>query len=166
MGGARRDAGVCAREGVGMTYRDIAILNTKEFEGLRLTPYRDSVGVWTIGYGTNLEALGVDIRPGCTLKICKEQALAWLNEKLDEAEAGARSLYPRFDEYSDVVKATLIDLCYNLGVTRLGKFVNTNAAINEGRWNDAADGLAASKYAQQVGRRARYHVTILRNAAG
>ena len=28
----------------------------KEFEGCKLTAYRDAVGVWTIGYGTTARA--------------------------------------------------------------------------------------------------------------
>ena len=32
-----------------ISYRGLALI--KRFEGLRLTAYRDSVGVWTIGYG-------------------------------------------------------------------------------------------------------------------
>ncbi len=40
----------------------------KRFEGLRLTAYQDSVGVWTIGYGHT----GPDVHPGMT--ITEEQA--------------------------------------------------------------------------------------------
>ena len=148
-----------------MKYRDIAILNAREFEGLRLEPYRDTRGIWTIGYGYNLEAHGVDIKPGCSLRIVQSQAEAWLNDELDKAEAIARGLYKGFDAMPDVIKATCIDLAYNMGAGTLAKFVNTNAAINRGDWLAAAAGLEASKYAKQVGRRARYHITVLRNAA-
>lgn len=34
-----------------MEASDILIEKVKEFEGLRLTSYKDSAGVWTIGYG-------------------------------------------------------------------------------------------------------------------
>ena len=33
---------------------------TKDFEGLRLKPYRCSAGKLTIGYGRNLEDVGID----------------------------------------------------------------------------------------------------------
>lgn len=35
----------------------------RQFEGLRLAAYQDSVGVWTIGYGHT----GQDVRPGMTI---------------------------------------------------------------------------------------------------
>lgn len=40
----------------------------KRFEGLKLKAYQDSVGVWTIGYGTTSRAgIGVQVRPGMTI---------------------------------------------------------------------------------------------------
>ena len=51
----------------------------KEFEGCRLTAYKDEVGVWTIGYGiTNADKsiTGVTIKSGLT--ISKATAEKWL----------------------------------------------------------------------------------------
>ena len=50
----------------------------KEFEGCRLTAYYDSVGVITIGYGTNSDKsiTGKTITKGMT--ISKETAEKWL----------------------------------------------------------------------------------------
>lgn len=39
----------------------------KEFEGCKLTAYRDSVGVWTIGYGWTQPVDGKLIRAGMTI---------------------------------------------------------------------------------------------------
>ena len=36
----------------------------KNFEGLRLTAYRDAAGVWTIGYGSTRYHDGKQVRPG------------------------------------------------------------------------------------------------------
>jgi lysozyme len=36
----------------------------KKFEGLRLSAYRDSAGVWTIGYGSTRYADGASVKPG------------------------------------------------------------------------------------------------------
>ena len=36
----------------------------KNFEGLRLTAYRDAAGVWTIGYGSTRYHDGKKVRPG------------------------------------------------------------------------------------------------------
>lgn len=54
----------------------------EEFEGLRLEAYQDSVGVWTIGYGTTAGA-GVDVHAGMTCT--QAQAEAWLKQYVDQA---------------------------------------------------------------------------------
>jgi len=43
-----------------------AVSLIKEFEGLRLTSYQDSVGKWTIGYGTTM-IKGSPVQPGMTI---------------------------------------------------------------------------------------------------
>ena len=43
----------------------------KEFEGLRLTAYQDSVGVWTIGYGHT----GSDVYKGLTISQARADQL-------------------------------------------------------------------------------------------
>jgi lysozyme len=50
----------------------------KEFEGLRLTAYQDSVGVWTIGYGHT----GPEVKKGLT--ITQAQADAYLQQDLSK----------------------------------------------------------------------------------
>ncbi len=50
----------------------------KEFEGLRLTAYQDSVGVWTIGYGHT----GPEVKPGMT--ITQAQADSYLQSDLSK----------------------------------------------------------------------------------
>ncbi|HHN72786.1 MAG TPA: lysozyme, partial [Thermopetrobacter sp.] len=44
----------------------------REFEGLRLTAYRDAAGVWTIGYGHTSMAGPPEVRPG--MRIGREEA--------------------------------------------------------------------------------------------
>ncbi|ESS58134.1 putative lysozyme [Enterobacter cloacae S611] len=51
-----------------MRISDKGISLIKQFEGLRLTAYQDSVGVWTIGYGWTQPVDGKPIRPGMTIK--------------------------------------------------------------------------------------------------
>ena len=57
----------------------------ESFEGLRLTSYQDSVGVWTIGYGHTS-----GVKPGQT--ITQQQAQTFLQQDLGVAEAGINHL--------------------------------------------------------------------------
>lgn len=53
----------------------------KEFEGLRLTAYQDSVGVWTVGYGSS----GKHVHPG--MHITEDEAEELLRHDLERFEA-------------------------------------------------------------------------------
>lgn len=57
----------------------------KNFEGLRLTAYRDVAGVWTIGYGSTRYHDGKPVKPGDKLANL-QQAEALLNNTLGEYE--------------------------------------------------------------------------------
>lgn len=53
----------------------------RQWEGLRLTPYRDAGGVWTVGYGHT----GADVRPGRAITQATADAL--LRQDLGRFEA-------------------------------------------------------------------------------
>jgi len=69
-----------------LSYSSTGLALTEQFEGLRLTAYQDSVGVWTIGYGHT----GSDVRPGLT--ITQEQASALLQQDVAGAVAAVNRL--------------------------------------------------------------------------
>ena len=59
----------------------------KSFEGCRLTAYKDSVGVWTIGYGTtsaDKAITGTAIVSG--LKISQATADEWLKKNIQDKD--------------------------------------------------------------------------------
>lgn len=81
----------------------------KEHEGLRLKAYKDSVGVWTIGYGDT----GPDVVEGLT--ITKEEAEERLKKRLREFE-GYVLKYVRVGLTQNQFDA-LVSLVYNIGPT-------------------------------------------------
>lgn len=103
-----------------MKISDNGIQFIKDCEGEKLTAYRDSVGVWTIGVGHTK-----NVGPG--MRISAEQSLAFLRDDLAETEAAVNKLVKvaltqnQFD--------ALISLTFNIGSgnfasSRLLKFVN------------------------------------------
>ncbi len=69
----------------------------------------------------------------------------------------ARKIYPSYEDYPDKVKLILIDLAFNLGETKLRKFVKMNLAINNRDYLTAARELRDSLYYTQTGKRAKFH---------
>jgi lysozyme len=113
-------------------------------EGLRLTPYVDTVGKLTIGYGHNLTDLGIT-------KAFAEQLLAdAVRLHLMELEA----LLPWVKALDPVRQRVMGNLAYNLGLPRLLKFRKFLASAKAGQHETAALHLLDSKWAEQVGERA------------
>jgi len=125
--------------------------STAHHEGFRANAYQDTEGVWTIGYGTNLQEL----------KITPALARVWLREKLAEAEQEAKA-NGYLDGLNRARRNVVIEMIYNLGLPRFQTFERFLAALRARNWNQAADEMLDSKWARQVGRRAERLATLMR----
>lgn len=128
-----------------MDYMRIAKKLIKKHEGLRLKPYRCPAGKLTIGYGRNLDDVGIS----------EGEAEVLLTNDISRAIGEAQILAGHaWVDLSDNRKAVLVDMVFNLGLTRLSKFYKFLAALREGDYATAAKEMLNSKWAKQVGRRA------------
>jgi lysozyme len=112
-------------------------------EGLRLKPYQDTVGKTTIGYGRNLDDVGITI----------EEAEVMLRADVRKCEREAAK-YPWFLDLDMARKAVVVSMIYNLGARGFAGFKNTIADIAAGNYESAASRMLQSKWATQVGNRA------------
>lgn len=115
-----------------------------DHEGLRLKPYKDTVGKLTIGVGRNLTDVGIS----------RNEAMALLDRDLARAIVDLDT-FPMFDHLSPIRQRVLIDMRFNLGPSRFRTFKRTLAAVAAGDYQAAAAGMLASKWARQVGQRAK-----------
>jgi len=128
-----------------VTASKIATQQLKTDEGLRLKPYHCTAGALTIGYGRNLDAVG----------ITEEEADLMLRADIIIAERGAEALVGNvWDQLSPARQAVLINMTFNLGRTRLAAFKNFLAALRATDYNTAASEMLDSRWANQVGDRA------------
>ena len=95
----------------------------ESFEGLRLTSYQDSVGVWTIGYGHTQ-----GVQPNQT--ITQQQAQAFLQQDLAVAESAVNKLGLTL---TDNQFAALVSFTFNLGAGNLNKLVSQGLAATPDR---------------------------------
>ena len=136
-----------------MSYRDILKAQLVIDEGCKNKMYPDSKGIPTIGIGHNLRDKPISDR---AVQVIFEGDVA-------DAEKDARRLYPCFDQLSDVRKAVVLNMMFNMGYPTLALFVHTNAMINAGRYDEAADGMKQSDWYNQVGDRAKRLVDLMRS---
>ena len=123
---------------------------TKRHEGTgpmqngRLMPYHDSVGKLTIGYGRNIEDMGVT----------PEEAMYLLQNDLGRARTQARGAFLWFDSLDLTRQAVLTEMIFNMGLSKVEGFKLMLAAIQAGDFRQAAAEMRNSVWATQVGARA------------
>lgn len=121
-------------------------------EGLELKPYKCTANKTTIGVGRNIEDRGIS----------HETAMQMLDEDIDIMVNELRQNLSWFDKQNDAIKGVLIDLCFNMGISRLLMFVQTLKLIEQGQYAMAADELLDSKYASMLPARSNRNAEILR----
>jgi len=125
--------------------------HVKEYEGYSQLVYECTAGYATIGYGRNLEQRG----------ITKAESEYLLANDLQQCIKELRGIINKFDDLPDKAQLVLIDMCYNLGLSKLLNFENMLDAIDARDWEEASKQLLDSRYAAQVKRRARINASYL-----
>ncbi len=119
----------------------------KKDEGFSAVAFWDNEQ-WTYGYGCKA--------PGEGATITEEEAEVLLVDELKEAAQDFISIYRDCGEnINDVRTEALINMCFNLGKTKMLKFRKMNAAIHRGDWMEAAYQARDSVWYKQVGKRAQ-----------
>lgn len=113
-------------------------------EGLKLKPYKDTVGKWTIGVGRNLDDVGLTENEA---RYLLENDLGRIRAELDDALPWWRAL-------DDPRQTVLLNMAFNLGLTRLMGFTKFLHALSHGDYERAAGEMLDSTWAKQVHRRA------------
>lgn len=106
----------------------------KEFEGLRLKAYRDSVNVLTVGFGHTSMAGPPEVKSGMTITAQEaEDILARDLGKFEKAVFDKLTRSPTQNEYG-----AMVSLCFNVGP---GNFAKSSVLrkFNEGDEQGAAD---------------------------
>ena len=131
-------------------------------EGKRLKAYLDSVGILSVGIGHNCKASPVPgvTKPGDT--ISEETCADLFAEDIADTIAQLDDNLPWWTGMDDARQNVLANMCFNMGIGTLLTFKNTLAAMERGDYKAAAEGMAASKWAKQVGARAARLCLIMR----
>lgn len=88
----------------------------KEFEGCRLTAYRDAVNVWTIGYGTtNADHAITNTWIGAGLTISQATAEDWLEKSVNQKYVPLVMKYDEIYHWNQNQLDALTSFAYNIG---------------------------------------------------
>lgn len=119
----------------------------KRHEGVKAFAYRCSSDKLTIGVGRCIDEDGGIGLSDDEIEYLLMNDIARCDKELEGA----------YDWYRDLNKPrrdAMINLCFNLGLTRLRGFVKALEAMSRGQYDLAADEFLDSRWADQVGDRA------------
>jgi lysozyme len=124
-------------------------------EGFIPHAYKDSEGYLTIGIGRLIDKR---INGG----ISKSEAMILLNNDLQISIMELETNFDWFTDLNDTRQRAIVNMCFNLGLTKLMKFKNMLSAIERQDFDEAADEALDSKWAIQVGARAERIAEMIR----
>lgn len=124
-------------------------------EGVRNKVYKDSVGIPTIGVGRNLQDKGLS----------EKEISFLLDNDIDEVETELNKNLPWYKDLDPVRQEVLCNMCFNLGWPRLSLFKVTLHLIETKQYSAAATAMLQSKWATQVGNRAKRLAAAMRDGS-
>jgi len=123
--------------------RETLIEELKRDEGVVLTLYQCSAGKNTIGVGRNIDDRG----------ITEDESDYLLSNDIDLCVRELEGAFSWFGTLSDSRQRVLVNMCFNLGLSRLMGFKKFLAAMEAREWETAGVEMLDSKWAEQVGAR-------------
>lgn len=154
-----------------LTFDDILSF-VKKHEGYRTHVYRDSLGIPTIGIGFNLtrpdarkivQSVGAEydaVLAGID-GLSEEQIKQIFAITIKIAYEDAKKWMPNYDSLPKNIKLAILDLSFNMGYNRLSGFFKTKEYLLKKDYKAAANELMDSKWAKQVGNRAKSIFNLL-----
>lgn len=121
-------------------------------EGRRRFPYYDTGQRITAGVGRNLSDVGLR----------DDEIDLMLNNDIFGATADLDHNLPWWRTLDPVRQRVMVNMDMNLGWPKFSQFARFFSAVNQHRWDDAALELIASRWAVQVGDRARRLEVMMR----
>lgn len=136
-------------------------------EGSKTTVYLDPVGLKTVGIGHNLVAdkalhiLHREMHVG--EKITPEQITSLYEYDMAKVRNNLVEKIPGYATLQDKYKIILQNMCFNLGLGGVLKFVNMLKAMRNDDDVGVINSILHSQYAKQVPQRAKRMISIVNN---
>lgn len=119
-------------------------------EGLRHKAYQDTKGIWTIGVGRNIQEVGIS----------EEEAYFLLRNDIKRCYDEAKQ-FSWFEYLETPRQHVIIDMLFNLGLTRFKKFTRMISALETADFTRASAEMMDSKWSRDVGSRADRNAYVM-----
>ena len=134
-------------------------------EGVKYEVYEDHLGYSTFGIGHLITTADEEYQWPIGAKVTPERVNEVFQTDVQKYIAEAQKVFPDLINKPDNIQVVLVNMCFNLGAPRLGKFRKFISAIDNEQWIEAAVEMMDSNWANQVGPRAERLKQIVLNHA-
>ena len=134
-------------------------------EGCKMEIYLDHLGLPTMGIGHLLTQDDPEYNQPVGTVITEERVRQLFALDIAVTIEDCRMIYPDFEELPEEAQLVIANMCFQLGRPRFSKFRKMKAAIDERRWNDAADEMVDSRWHDQTPNHAKRLVKRIRDLA-
>ena len=143
--------------------RDRLYEEIKADEGEVLEVYEDHLGYPTIGVGHLVTEKDEEFGKPPGTPITAERSRELFDTDIEYAIKGCEMLYGQWHNWPEEVQRIMVNMCFNLGQTRLEKFRQMRFHLSQHNWKQAAEEGRDSKWYRQVPNRAERLMTRLEN---
>ena len=92
----------------------------------------------------------------------EDEAHMLLVNDIERTDRELRTAFKWFRRLDDRRRAAIVDMAFNLGLSRFGRFTRMIAHLGHGEFDEAARDALDSKWARQVGKRAHDIADMIR----
>ena len=137
----------------------------RQEEGIRYTPYLDSLGYPSVGVGFKLGPKGAPLSH-YTFTLSDNTVNAWLGDNVDAVTASMAKnseIASAMKHCNQPRQDILTSMAYQMGVDGLGGFHHMLSAVVAEDWEEAVTQMLDSTWANQTPERAQRHADVIRS---
>tara|TARA_Y100000592_G_scaffold6898_1_gene9870 strand:- start:871 stop:1323 length:453 start_codon:yes stop_codon:yes gene_type:complete len=130
----------------------------KRHEGEVLEIYEDSLGYKTLGVGHLCQPSDPEYDWEVGTEVSQEVVDLYFEDDFDKHLAEAIHVFGTEEAFYNLpenIQHVLVNMCFNLGASRLSNFKNMLLACREHNWEQMSVEMENSRWYSQVGRRSR-----------
>ena len=132
-------------------------------EGCKYEIYNDHLGYPTFGIGHLVIESDSEYGEATGTTISEDRVIEAFESDVVGVVSDCETLYPDFEDLPEEAQRIIANMMFNMGRTRLSKFIGMKRGVDARDWNAAADEMVDSGWYKQVTNRADRLVQRMRS---
>ena len=134
-------------------------------EGVKYEIYLDHLGYPTFGIGHLVVEHDAEYGKEIGTYVSENRVIKVFEQDIKTVLSDCNRLYEDFEDLPEEAQRVIANMMFNMGYTRLSKFIGMKSGVDARDWNEAADEMVDSSWYYQVINRATRLVERMRSLA-